>query len=176
MKKFISVFTGICLLLLCFAINSTEAQAASYDKAYAAKTLVVKSSPGTSYKTLGKIKAGQSVKVYGGVPIGKDQGDWYSYQQYGWSKIKYKSKYAYVKTHQLRFVNPYNWAPGIKSKTIKEIKKNYVSKHDKTKLVKLAGSGKKGSSGMYTMFIKFNGKGEWSQLVVINCKTGWYHG
>ncbi|MFD0826386.1 cell division site-positioning protein MapZ family protein [Neobacillus sp. M.A.Huq-85] len=173
MKKSISAFTSICLLILCFAINTTEAQAASYDKAYAAKTLVVKSSPGTSYKTLGKIKAGQTVKVYGGVPIGKDQGDWYSYQQYGWSKIKYKNKYAYVKTHQLSFANPYNWVPGIKSKTIKEIKKNYVSKKDKTKLVK---SGVTANQGFYTMFIKMNGKGKWQQLVVINCKTGWYHG
>ncbi|WP_158555986.1 cell division site-positioning protein MapZ family protein [Peribacillus glennii] len=155
------------------AFNSTEAQASSYDKAYAAKTLSVKSSPGTSYKTLGKINAGATVKVYGGVPIGKDQGDWYSYQQYGWSKIKYKNKYAYVKTHELSFANPYNWAPGVKSKIIKEIEKEYVSKKDKTKLVK---SGVTGNQGYYTMYIRFDGKGDWHQLVVINCKTGWYHG
>lgn len=56
------------------------------------KTLVVKSSPGTSYQTLGKIKDGTVVKVYRGVPVGKDQDDWYSYQQFGFSKIKYKNK------------------------------------------------------------------------------------
>lgn len=111
-----------------FYIQLIEVKAATYDKAYAAKTLVVKSSAGTSYKTLGKIKAGQIVKVYGGVPIGKDQSKWYSFQQYGWSKIKYKSRYAYVKIHELTFANPYNWVPCIKSKTIKKINKNYVSK------------------------------------------------
>lgn len=173
MKKTISLFVSICLLMLCLAFNANEVQAASYDKAYASKTLVVKYSPGTSYKTLGKIKSGTTVKVYGGVPIGKDQGDWISADQYGWSKIKYKNKTAWVKTHELRFADPYNWTPGIKSKTINEITKNYVSKKDKTKLEK---SYVNANQGFYTMYIKFNGKGEWQQLVVINCKTGWYHG
>ncbi len=154
-------------------VNSTDSQAASYDKAYASKTLTVKSSPGTSYKTLGKIKVGSIVKVYGGVSIGKDQGDWYSYQQYGWSKIKYKNKTAWVKAHELNFSNPYSWVPGIKTKTLKEVNKNYVSKGDKTKLVK---SNVSAGQGYYIYYIKIGGKGEWSQLVVINCKTGWYHG
>ncbi|WP_075982992.1 cell division site-positioning protein MapZ family protein [Bacillus massilinigeriensis] len=173
MKKFISFFVSICLLTLGLTFNSTDVQAASYDKAYAAVALVVKSSPGTSYKTLGKIKAGQTVYVYGGVPIGKDQGNLPSYKQYGWSKIKYKNKYAYVKTHQLSFANPYNWAPGIKTRVINEIKKEYVSKKDKTKLVK---SNVTSNQGFYTMYIQFDGKGKWYQLVTINCKTGWYHG
>ena len=178
MKKFISLFLSICLLTVCLVFNSTEAQAsASYDKAYAAKTLAVKSSPGTSYKTLGKIKKGKVVKVYGGVPVGKDQDDWYSYQQFGFSKIKYKNKYAYVKTDDLKFAKPFNWAPGVKSAVMKSVKKNqYVTKRDKIKLVKMAGTGKKGSPGMYIMYIKMDGKGEWMSLINIDCKTGWYHG
>ncbi|OPJ62597.1 cell division site-positioning protein MapZ family protein [Clostridium oryzae] len=173
MKKIIPLLLSICLLTLCLTFNSTEAQAASYDKAYAAESLTVKSSAGTSYKTLGTINAGTTVKVYGGVAIGKDQNDWYSCKQYGWSKIKYKNKYAWVKTHELSFANPYSWVPGIKSKTINKIMKDYVSKKDKTKLEKSYVSS---NQGYYTLYIKFNGKGEWNQLVVINCKTGWYHG
>lgn len=144
-----------------------------YDKAYAAQDLVVKSSPGTSYKTLGEIKAGTDVKVYGGVPIGQDQGDWYSYEQYGWSKIKYEGQTAWVATHELSFADPFNWAPGIKSATINEIIKDYVSENDKIKLEK---SSVTANVGFYTMYIQYNGEGEWHQLVVINCKTGWYHG
>ncbi|MGE7918230.1 SH3 domain-containing protein [Viridibacillus sp. NPDC093762] len=106
-KKIITLLAGLCLVILFTSINATDAQAASYDKAYASKNLTVKSSPGTSYKTLGKIKIGKVVKVYGGVEIGKDQYDWESYRQYGWSKIKYKNKTAYVKTHELNFSNPY---------------------------------------------------------------------
>lgn len=173
MKKIISLFVSICLVMVCSTFNSIEAQAASYDKAYAAKSLVVKSSAGTSYKTLGTIKAGQTVQVYGGVPIGKDQSNWPSFKQYGWSKIKFKNKYAYVKTQELSFADPYSWVPGIKSKTIKEIEKNYVSAKDKTKLEK---SNVSANQGYYTMYIKFDGKGDWHKLVVINCKTGWYHG
>ncbi|USK62298.1 cell division site-positioning protein MapZ family protein [Peribacillus asahii] len=173
MKKNISLFVSICLLMFCFAFNSTEAQAASYEKAYAAETLVVKSSPGTSYKTLGKIKVGSTVNVYGAVAVGKDQEDWYSYQQYGWSKIKYKKKYAWVKTHELSFADPYKWTPGIKTKTINQIKKDYVSKNDKTKLEK---SGVTANQGFYTFYVQVNGKGKWHYVVTINCKTGWYHG
>lgn len=174
MKKIISLFTSIFLLALCLAFNSTEAQAASYDKAYAAKTLVVKSSPGSSYKTIGKIKAGSTVHVYGGVPIGKDQDNWYAYQQYGFSKIKYKNKYAYVKVDDLSFANPYNWAPGVKSMVIKDnLSLHYISKHDKIKFVK---SDINNSQGFYTMYIQFNGKGKWVYHVTVNCKTGWFHG
>ncbi|MGG0655813.1 cell division site-positioning protein MapZ family protein [Rummeliibacillus pycnus] len=173
MKKIISIFTGVCLLLFFISTNATTSQAISYDKAYANQTIVVKSSPGTSYKTIGKIKAGSVVKVYGGVAIGKDQYDWPSYKQYGWSKIKYKNKTAYVKTSQLSFANPYAWAPGIKTKTLNEIKKNYVSKGDKTKLEKAYVTD---GQGYYIYYIKYGGKGSWIQLEVINCKTGWYHG
>lgn len=168
MKKVFSFIAMLCLLALTI-LPANDVQAASYDKAYAAKELTVRAAAGTSYKALGKIKSGATVKVYGGVAIGKDQGDWYAAQQYGWSKIKYKGKTAWVKVNDLHFANPWSWAPGIKSKTLKKIKKDYVSKKDKTKLVK-------GSENYYTMYIKFDGKGEWYQLVVINCKTGWYHG
>ena len=58
-----------------FVINNENAQAADFEKAFAKKTILVKSVPGESYKTLGKLKAKTSVKVYGGVPIGKDQED-----------------------------------------------------------------------------------------------------
>ncbi|MGG0789858.1 SH3 domain-containing protein [Peribacillus simplex] len=169
MKKMISLFVGACLLMLCVASNSAESQAPSYDKSYAKTTLTVKSSPGTSYKTLGTIKEGTIVNVYGGVPIGKDQGKWISAKQYGWSKIKYKGKYAYVKTYELHFADPYLWSPGVYTKTINEIKKNYVGKKDKTKL-------EKGGLGQYIMYIQINGKGKWQQLVAIDNKTGWYHG
>ena len=169
MKKIISIFASVCLLTLCLSFNSTEAKTTSYDKAYAAKVLSVKSSAGISYKTLGKIKVGTIVKVYGGVPIGKDQDNLSSSEQYGWSKIKYKGKYGYVKTHELHFADPYKWSPGVKTKAINEIKKNYVGKKDKTKL-------EKSDLGYYDMYIQFDGKGDWHQLVYINCKTGWYHG
>ncbi|MGJ7913106.1 cell division site-positioning protein MapZ family protein [Neobacillus sp. LXY-1] len=177
MKKLFAFLVATCLLALSFSFNLTEADAAGYDKAYAAKTLVVKSSPGSSYKTLGEIKAGHLVEVYGGVAVGKDQDNWYSYQQYGFSKIKYNNKYAYVKTDDLRFADPFNWAPGVKSEVIKSVYNNqYVTKQDKIKLVKLADSSKKGSPGFYTMYVQQNGKGKWIELITINCKTGWYHG
>ncbi|HWL26653.1 MAG TPA: cell division site-positioning protein MapZ family protein [Ureibacillus sp.] len=146
-----------------------SSQAASYDKAYAAESLVVKSSPGASYKTVGKIEVGTVVKVYGAVPIGKDQGNASTAEQYGWSKIKYKNKTAWVATYKLSFADPYKWTPGVKTKTINDIKKNYVSKNDKVKL-------EKSGLGYYAMYVQINGKGEWHYLVTINCKTGWYHG
>ncbi|MED3561168.1 hypothetical protein [Bacillus xiapuensis] len=60
---------------------------------------------------------------------------------------------------------------------IKSVYNNkYVSKHDKIKIVKYADSGKKGSPGFYVMHVQQNGKGEWFELININCKTGWYHG
>ena len=43
------------------------------DQANATKSLVVKSSPGISYNTLGTIKSGTTVEIYGGVPVGIDQ-------------------------------------------------------------------------------------------------------
>lgn len=172
MKRTVSYLVAIGIILSLLFSSNINSQAASYDKAYASKNLTVKVSPGTSYKTLGKIKLGTSAKVYSGVPIGKDQENWYSYQQYGWSKIKYGKKYGWVKTHDLTFTNPYSWVPGIKSKTIKDIKKNQnVSKKDKTKLVR-----SKYETNFYVMYIKFDGNGKWYPFVNINCKTGWYHG
>lgn len=162
-------FLGSTAAMDSLSESKLEAQAVNYDKAYAPKTLTVKASPGTSYKTLGKIKPGSAVKVYGGVSQGKDQYDWFEYQKYGWSKIKYKNKFAWVKTDDLHFVDPWNWVPGIKTKTINDIKKRTMNKNDKYKLEK--------SDGIYyVMYIKREGKGKWQYFITINCKTGWYHG
>ena len=46
-----------------------------YDIAYATKNLAVKSSPGTSYGSLGEITTSTEVKVIGGEAIGFDQND-----------------------------------------------------------------------------------------------------
>ncbi|MFB5284951.1 SH3 domain-containing protein [Peribacillus sp. Hz7] len=173
MKKIISIFASICVLLLFVSANTTPAQAASYDKAYATKTLSVKSSAGTSYKTLGKIKEGSVVNVYGAVAVGKDQDDWYGYQQYGWSKIKYNNKTGWVKTHELHFADPYKWTPGVKDEVIKSLKKYYLSKNDKMKLVK---ADYFSNEGRYVCYVQFGGKGKWYPFVTINIKTGWYHG
>lgn len=154
------------------SLNNTQE-----DIAYAAQTLVVKSSPGTSYKTLGTIKPGELVKVYGGVPVGLDQGNLGGAAQFGFSKILFNNQYAYVITYQLKFADPYNWAPGVESDVINSVYANgYVSKSDKIKLVESASSSQNGSAGFYTMYVQRNGTGNWIELVTINCKTGWYHG
>ena len=147
-------------------------QVVSYDKACAANSLVVKSLPGTSYGTLGTIKAGTTVEVYDGVPIGMDQGDWYSYQQYGWSKIKYENEYAWVKTDELEFDNPYNWVPGIKEKfENKMVEEGYAL--TKTSIqYKNAYAGDTGS-GFYQVYTDLYGQ---NCVVTVNVKTGWYHG
>ena len=133
---------------------------------------MVKSLPGTSYGTLGTIKAGTTVEVYDGVPIGMDQGDWYSYQQYGWSKIKYENEYAWVKTDELEFDNPYNWVPGIKEKfENKMVEEGYAL--TKTSIqYKNAYAGDTGS-GFYQVYTDLYGQ---NCVVTVNVKTGWYHG
>lgn len=145
------------------------------DKAKAATALVVKSSAGTSYKTLGTIKAGTAVEVYGGISSGLDQGDWYGYQMYGWSKIKYGNGYAWVKTHELRFANPYNWAPGIKEKFENDIvKQGYANSKTSIqyKIYKDTPHIDIGA-GVYQVYTDVSGQ----QCVVnVNVKTGWYHG
>lgn len=145
------------------------------DKANAAIALVVKSSPGMPYKTLGTIKTGTAVAVYGGIPIGMDQGDWYGYQQYGWSKIKYGKVYAWVKTDELKFANPYNWAPGIKEKFENEIiQQGYarVKTSIKYKIFKKLPAGATGP-GYYEVYTDVSGQ---QCIVNVNVKTGWYHG
>lgn len=145
------------------------------DKANAATSLVLKSSPGGPYKTLGTIKAGTAVEVYGGVPTGMDQGNWYGYQQYGWSKIKYKNVYAWVKTHELRFANPYNWAPGIKEKFENDIvKQGYANTKTSIqyKIYKKLPAGAIGA-GFYQVYTDVSGQ---NCIVNVNVKTGWYHG
>src|SRR5690606_13629493 len=169
MKKLTILLMALVFIGSIFVINNENAQAADFEKAFAKKTILVKSAPGESYKTLGKLKAKTSVKVYGGVPIGKDQENLSAADQYGWSKIMYKDKYAYVPTHDLKFENPSAWAPGVKAKAIAEIKEQFVSKNDKIRLVY-------DKDSYYEMFIQKDGKGEYQYLVYINCKTGWWHG
>lgn len=178
MKKASLIFMSICLLMLCLTFNAADAttkKAKNYDNARASKTIVVRQYPGDIYKSLGKLKSGTAVKVYDGEPAGWDQDDWYGYQMYGWNKIKYKNKWGYVKTHELKFSSPHNWVPRVKERTLKEIKEEYVGKKDKTKLKKLK-LDKGDTIGYYQMYIQYNGKGKWYPLVSINCKNGWYHG
>ncbi|MBU3110148.1 Ig-like domain-containing protein [Clostridium lacusfryxellense] len=156
-------------------IKNTVEQSANYDKASAAQSIVVKSSPGTPYKTLGTIKAGTAMEVYGGVPIGMDQDNWYGYQQYGWSKIKYKNNYAWVKTHELRFSNPYNWAPGIKEKFENDIVKQGYARTKESiqyKIYEKLPAGAIGP-GFYQVYTDVSGQ---QSIVSVNVKTGWYHG
>ena len=47
-----------------------EKSGENYDIAFAPQTLNVKASPGSSYRTIGKIQAGDIVHVYGGVSSG----------------------------------------------------------------------------------------------------------
>ncbi len=169
MKKLTILLMALVFIGSIFVINNENAQAADFEKAFAKKTILVKSAPGESYKTLGKLKAKTSVKVYGGVPIGKDQENASTADQYGWSKIMYKGKYAYVPTHELKFEHPSAWTPGVKAKAIAEIKEQFVSKNDKIRLVYDRNS-------YYEVFIQKEGKGEYQYLVYINCKTGWWHG
>lgn len=174
MKKIILLFTSIFVLTLCVAFNFANAQTLTYDKATAAKILTVKSSPSQTSRTLGKLKVGTPIQVYGGVPVGTDQYNWYGYQQYGYSKIKYGKTYGYVPAYQLKFANPYNWAPGVYTSVMKSLYANhYVSKKDTIRLYK---GGVYANQGIYDMDIKRNGKGDWIPWLGINCKTGWYHG
>ncbi|WP_046173481.1 SH3 domain-containing protein [Domibacillus indicus] len=156
------------------AASGLKAQtpALSYDKAAAAKALSAKSSPGDSYKTVGHIKAGQAVQVYGGVPVGADQGDWASADQYGWSKIKYKTKYVYVKTHELKFADPYNWAPGVKAEFEADlVRQGYADSIDTIRYEK---SGVFANQGFLAVYTKVDGVEGY--MVTVNVKTGWYHG
>jgi hypothetical protein len=174
MKKLMSAVASICLLTLGLAFYTNQAQAASYDKATAAKTLTVKASPSQKSKTLGKISVGKSVQVYGGVPIGTDQYNWPDYKTYGYSKIKYGKTYGYVPASQLSFSSPFNWAPGVESLVIKSFYTNhYATKKDTFKFVKYSVVN---SEGLYSAYIKHNGTGSWEPFVSIDCKTGWYHG
>lgn len=144
-----------------------------FDKAFAKKSVVLKTSPGEIYGAVGVIPVGASVKVTGGVPTGYDQDDWISADMYGWSKVKYDGKVGWVPTHDLAFENPYNWAPGIKDKVIKEITSLYVDKTDQYRLVQ---SGSYDSVGFYELQVQINGTGQWYYVVTINAKTGWWHG
>lgn len=144
-----------------------------FDKAFTTDTIAIKSSPGEIYDTIGVIPARSNVKVVGGVPIGYDQEDWSGYEMYGWSKVKYEGLTGWVATHDLVFQNPYSWAPGIKDKTLNKIKKDYVGKNDKIKLVE---SDVFNGAGLIEFYVQINGVGQWYPVVSINPKNGWYHG
>lgn len=143
------------------------------DYATTTQYLELKNYPGTSYETVGFVGANSKVEVIGGEPIGLDQYNWISADTYGWSEIKYNGQKGWVPTHELVFVDPYNWVLGVKDKTLNEIKNKYVSSNDKIKLEK---SKVYGSQGRYELLVQRDGTGEWVYVVTINCKTGWYHG
>ncbi|WP_157764750.1 stalk domain-containing protein [Solibacillus sp. R5-41] len=147
--------------------------AGEFDSAFALDTIDIKSSPGEIYDTIGVISDGANVKVVGGVPTGYDQEDWYSYEMYGWSKIQYEGLTGWVATHNLSFQNPYNWVPGIKDNTLNQLKKEFVGKSDKFKLVE---AGAFNGVGSLEFYVQYDGVGQWYRVVSINPKTGWYHG
>lgn len=124
---------------------------------------------GTSYKVVRSIPKGKSVRVTGGKAIGTDQWKLPAYKQYGFSKISYKNKVGYVKTSDLRFVNPYKWAPGIKKEA-----NAYAKYYGEGKAYRFIKSGKYTTVGHYNVQLKI--KGKWQTIGTINCKTGWAHG
>lgn len=164
MKKFIM---AIMVLVLAFSVVELNASAVSYDKAKTAKTVKVYQKPGTSYKVLRKIPKGKSVKVTGGVAVGWDQENYYSFQQFGFSKIMYNNKVGYVKSDDLNYTNPSKWAPGIKKKA-----NAYAKTYADGGKYRFVLESKK--SIMYSVQVKFGGK--WQYIGVVNCKTGWAHG
>lgn len=144
----------------------------NYDKATATKDFIVKASPAKSAKTVGNIKAGQAVQVYGGVPTGEDPDQVYTVNQYGWSKIKYNNKYAYVITYELKFADPYNWAPGVKVEFEASLEKSgYVESMDTIRYERAGISGNQGYLAVYAEY-----EGVEYRIVSVNVKTGWYHG
>ena len=153
-------------------------QAEVYDKAYASKDLIVKSEPNVSSRTLETIKKDITIKVYGGVPVGTDQGNFYGCDQYGWSKIKYNNNDAWVKTYELKFADSYNWAPGVKEDfENKIIKQGYANKKSSIRY-------KRGDGGPYIpngegvleVFTDVNTGSNPNPVVNVDVKTGWYHG
>lgn len=146
-----------------------------YDKAYAPKNIIVKSEPCVSSVTLETIKTGTMIKVYGGVPIGTDQGNFSGAQQYGWSKIMYNNSDAWVKTGDLTFADSYNWAPGIKEKFEDDIvKQGYANNKSSIRYSREVGGPyiPKGE-GVYRVYTDVSGA---NPVVNVDVKTGWYHG
>lgn len=165
-KKLVAIVFAVILIWSGVQVN---ASAATYDKAKTAKQVKAYKKAGTSYKVLYTIPKGKVIKVTGGVAVGVDQGNLASYQQFGFSKITYKNKTAYVKTTDLRFTKPYNWAPGIKKKA-----NAYAKTYAEGGPYRFVKSGKYKTAGNYQVQIKFDGS--WYTIGGINCKTGWAHG
>ncbi|GEK35064.1 hypothetical protein [Kurthia sibirica] len=107
------------------------------------------------------------VKVIGAVSEGKNHQNAVQAELFGWSKINYKARIAYIATHNLAFVNPYKWSPGVEKKVVASLQKN---RGYNTKTWRL----KKSSVGYYYAQEKVNGI--WYNAVYINCKIGYDHG
>lgn len=168
-KMFKKIIVALLALALVFSIIPNNTSAATYDKATTVKKIKVYQKAGTSYKMLFTVAKGKSVKVIGGVAIGSDQGKLASYQQFGFSKISYKNKTGYVKTSDLNYKNPYQWAPGVKKKAV-----TYAKHYAKGNTYRFIKSGTYKTVGNYQVQVKFEGK--WQTIGGINCKTGWVHG
>ncbi|MFF3099810.1 SH3 domain-containing protein [Viridibacillus arvi] len=158
-KLFILCITAVALIAFTLSFPTTNASAASSsEKAYVKKaSLNVKAKRSNSSNTVGKLKSGQTVKVYST-----------SYE--GWSKIKYKNTYGYVHMQNLLFAEPDKWSKGVKSGVIKRaIKNGHLEPGEKYKIKKSPGA-----PGYYQLFVEFDG--QWYRAFTINCKSGWYHG
>lgn len=167
--NFKKIIIALFSLALIFSVVGNEASAASYEKAKAVKKMKVYKKAGTSYKVVYTVPKGKNVTIRGGVAVGLDQGNLAGYQQFGFSKISYKGKTGYVKTSDLRYKNPYKWAPGIKKEA-----NAYAKTYADGGAYRFVKSGTYKTVGNYQVQIKFNGK--WQTIGGINCKTGWAHG
>lgn len=166
MKKILSM---VFVLMLVSSVWTTQASAASYDRAKTAKTVKVYVKAGTSYKVAYTVPKGKAVKVIGGVDVGWDQDSWYSPDQFGFYKITYKNKKGYIAQGNLNFKNKHSWVPGVKAKA-KKYAEIYAGS-DPYRFVKNGGAGK---DGYYSIEHKLNGS--WQTMGRVNCKTGWRHG
>lgn len=166
MKKILSM---VFVLMLVSSLWSTQASAASYDRAKTAKTVKVYVKAGTSYKVAYTVPKGKAVKVIGGVDVGWDQDRWYSPDQFGFYKITYKNKKGYVAQGNLNFTSAYSWVPGVKAKA-----KKYAKSYADNNPYRFVKSKKYGKDGYYSIQHKWNGT--WYTIGRVNCKTGAIHG
>lgn len=166
MKKLLTVIVMACML---FSLLPKEASAAAYDKATTFKKVKVYQKAGTSYKVLYTIPKGQAVKVIGGEAYGWDQENLISAEQFGFYKVTYKNKKGYIKQGNLKFKNPYNWAPGIKKEAIK-----YAKDYADGNSYYFKKSHVWNKDGYYEVYGKMSGT--WYRIGSFNCKTGWAHG
>lgn len=158
-KLLILCITAVALIAFTLSFPTTNASAASSTEIAYVKSasIKVKERRSDKSKTIGKLKAGQTVKVYST-----------SYE--GWSKIKYKNKYRYVSMFDLLFAEPDKWSKGVKAGVIKRaIKNGHLEPGQKYKFKKSVND-----PGYYQMYVEFDG--HWYRNFTTNCKSGWYHG